>query len=118
MRRACFVIVFCLTLLSVAASAQSLSPGPTIIPPDLAKQPTLGHELFLVLIGAVLGGLLGPLLQVFDDWLGVTPGSRYRLENYRVQRNIETILSDMLTVLRQKADQPPPASDVPVPPDA
>ena len=93
------------------AAAQNMTSGPALIPPDLAKQPTLFHELFLVLVGAVLGGLLGPLLQVFDDMLGLTPGARYRLENYQVQRDIAVSLAEILSVVREKAGEPPPTSD-------
>jgi hypothetical protein len=48
--------------------------GPSyVMPPPLAS---FGHELMLIVIGAVLGGFLGPAFQILDGWLGITPGIR------------------------------------------
>jgi hypothetical protein len=60
-------LVLLLLLAGSQANAQFVSAG--VSPP-----PTLAHELFLVLVGAVLGGFLGPLFQILDGWLGITPG--------------------------------------------
>jgi hypothetical protein len=69
-------------------SAQPIGMGP---PP-----PTLGHELFLVLVGAVLGGFLGPILQMLDAWVGISPGAKQQKANYAVQRKIAASLDALV----------------------
>ena len=61
-------------LASVPGSAQMIGGGG---PPP----PTLGHELTLIVVGAVLGGALGPVFQLFDSLLGITPGARQQQAN-------------------------------------
>jgi hypothetical protein len=56
-----------------------LQLGPTgYAPPGVS----LGHELMLILIGAVFGGFLGPLLQILDGWLGISPGIKQQRANF------------------------------------
>jgi hypothetical protein len=57
--------------------------------------PTLSHELFLIVTGVVLGGALAPAFQIFDSWLGLTPGARLQRENYKVQREIAESLREV-----------------------
>ena len=73
-----------LALCPIAAVAQ-ITPGR---PPPT----TLSHELFLIFVGALLGGFLGPILQAIDLWLGITPGAKQQQDNYEVQREIASSL--------------------------
>jgi hypothetical protein len=77
------------SLMSAQASAQPIGGG-------IPHQTTLGHELFLVLVGAVLGGFLGPLFQVLDGWIGISPGVRQQKANYAVQREIAASLDALV----------------------
>lgn len=70
--------------------------------------PTLGHELFLIVAGAVLGGLLGPILQIVDSWLGLTPGTKQMRANYEVQREIAANLAKLVAVQQPPVTLPPP----------
>lgn len=81
------------------ANAQSISAGAQ--PP-----PALSHELFLVLVGAVLGGFLGPLLQMLDNWVGITPGVRQQRANYAVQREIAASLQALIKLETQRPAAP------------
>ena len=78
--------------LMTPANAQFISGGGY-------NPPTLGHELFLIVAGAVLGGFLGPLFQILDGWIGITPGMRQQKANYAVQREIAASL-DILVRLQ------------------
>lgn len=94
-------------LLSMSSGVAFASGPPT-------PAPTLSHELFLIVTGAVLGGLLGPILQIIDSWLGVTPGARQQKENYEVQREIAASLVKLVAVQQPPVSSPP----LPLPPEA
>jgi hypothetical protein len=80
--------VFPLLLLAEPVTAQFTSGGGY-------SPPSLQHEMTLIIIGAVLGGFLGPLLQIIDAWIGITPGIRQQRANYAVQREIEAHLATL-----------------------
>ena len=73
------------------ATADIFSGGPL-------PQPTLAHELFLVLVGGVLGGVLGPVFQILDGAIGITPGVKQQRKNYAVQRDIAASLRTLVRV--------------------
>jgi hypothetical protein len=77
------------SVMSAQASAQPIGGG-------IPHQTTLGHELLLVLVGAVLGGFLGPLFQILDGWIGISPGVRQQKANYAVQREIAASLDALV----------------------
>ncbi len=84
------VLCAILAIIPMAAFSQVIgSPAP--YPPA-----TLTHELSLVLAGAVFGGFLGPILQAFDFWLGITSGAKQQRENYEVQREIAASLRQLV----------------------
>ncbi len=91
-------------IISGPANAQIVSGG---IPP----QPTLGHELMLVLVGAVLGGFLGPLLMLVDGWIGISPGVKQQKANYAVQREIAESLRTLVTPQAQAQDEGKPSEE-------
>ena len=95
---AVFVVVVIMVFGSVACLAQGISGGAATPPP------TLQHELFLIVTGAVLGGALGPLFQIVDSWLGITPGSRSQRANYHVQREILRSLRELIKLQRHKTE--------------
>jgi hypothetical protein len=68
--------------------------------------PSFGHELMLIVIGAVLGGFLGPLFQILDGWFGITPGIRQQKANYAVQREIEAHLETLVKMASQNTTEP------------
>jgi hypothetical protein len=68
--------------------------------------PSFGHELMLIVIGAVLGGFLGPAFQILDGWLGITPGIRQQKANYAVQREIEAHLATLVKMASQNTTEP------------
>jgi hypothetical protein len=51
----------------------------------------------LIVIGAVLGGLLGPIFMIVDGWIGMTPGAKQQKANYAVQREIAESLRTLVT---------------------
>jgi hypothetical protein len=95
-------------IISGPANAQMVFPGP---PP----QATLGHELMLVLVGAVLGGFLGPVLMLVDAWIGISPGVKQQKANYAVQREIAASLRTLVTLQADNKSKPseglPPLGD-------
>jgi hypothetical protein len=76
--------------------------------------PSFGHELMLIVIGAVLGGLLGgllgPLLQMLDARFGISPGMKQQKANYEVQREIAAHLATLVKVASQNGTEPSPSS--------
>ena len=80
------LIALGLIVMVPSAKAQMISSSS---PPP----PSFEHELMLIVIGAVLGGFLGPLLQIIDSWIGISPGVRQQKANYAVQRKIEAHLA-------------------------
>jgi hypothetical protein len=82
-------------IVSGPANSQMLSGG---FPP----QTSFGHELMLIVIGAVLGGFLGPLFMVLDGWFGISPGVKQQRANYAVQREIAASLRALVTLQREQ----------------
>jgi hypothetical protein len=78
-------------LIPLSASAQ-YGPGPA--PPY--PPPTLAHEFFLILAGAVFGGFLAPILMAVDFRLGISAGAQQQRENYAVQRDIAASLRQLV----------------------
>lgn len=62
--------------------------------------------MMLIVIGAVLGGFLGPAFQILDGWFGITPGIRQQRANYAVQREIEAHLATLVKMASQNAAEP------------
>jgi hypothetical protein len=85
-------------IISGPANAQMISG---VTPP-----PTLEHELMLVLVGAVLGGFLGPVLMLVDGWIGVSPGVKQQKANYAVQREIAASLRTLVTLQTNNKSKP------------
>jgi hypothetical protein len=82
--------------ISGSANANMVIPGP----------PTLEHELMLVLVGAVLGGFLGPILMLIDGWIGISPGVKQQKANYAVQRDIAANLRTLVTLQANNKSKP------------
>jgi hypothetical protein len=91
------LVAFSLIVTVASANAQIISGGFT--PP-----PSLKHELMLILIGAVLGGFLGPLFQILDSWIGISPGARQQKANYQVQREIAAHLAVLVKQAMQNTE--------------
>lgn len=91
-------------IISGPTNSQTISGG---FPP----QTTFGHELMLIVIGAVLGGFLGPLFMVLDGWFGISPGVKQQKANYAVQREIAANLRTLVTL---QSERRPGASAEPV----
>ena len=89
-----------LILIAAPGFAQFSGGGVAII-----GGPSFGHELMLIVIGAVLGGFLGPLFQILDGWLGITPGIRQQKANYAVQREIAAHLETLVKMASQNATE-------------
>jgi hypothetical protein len=81
-------------LVSTPANAQIIS--------GVSQPPSLSHELMLIVIGAVLGGFLGPLLMIIDSRLGISPGTKQQRENYRVQREIAASLRTLISMAERQ----------------
>ena len=98
-------MVLAIIVMSAPASAQIISSGGS-------APPSLWHELMLILIGAVLGGFLGPLFQILDGWIGISPGVRQQKANYQVQRAIEAHLAVLVKQATQNTapNKQPPAN--------
>jgi hypothetical protein len=90
---------FPLILLAAPVSAQFSSGGGGFPPPSFQ------HELTLIVVGAVLGGFLGPLLQILDAWIGITPGIKQQRANYAVQREIAAHLATLVKLTASSAPQ-------------
>jgi hypothetical protein len=86
-------------IISGSANAQG------IILPYPPSQTTLGHELMLIVIGAVLGGFLGPVLTILDGWIGISPGVKQQKANYAVQRDIAASLRTLVTLQNEQREQ-------------
>jgi hypothetical protein len=97
LRRA--LTAFPLILLAAPVSAQFSSGGG--VPPP----PSFQHELTLIVVGAVFGGFLGPLLQILDAWIGITPGIKQQRANYAVQREIAAHLATLVKLTASYAPQ-------------
>ena len=76
-----------------------------MVPVGAPPLASFGHELMLIVIGAVLGGFLGPLFQILDGWLGITPGIRQQKANYAVQREIAAPLETLVKMASQNATE-------------
>src|SRR6266446_5922151 len=86
-------------IISGPANTQIISGG---IPP----QPTFWHELMLIVIGAVLGGFLGPVLMMLDGAIGISPGAKQQKANYTVQREIAASLRTLVTLQANNKSKP------------
>jgi hypothetical protein len=93
-------------IISGRANAQIMPGGGGGYPP-----PTLWHELMLIVIGAVLGGFLAPVLMMIDNGIGLSPGAKQQKANYAVQREIAENIRT-LVILTQRQTLPPRAPEL------
>ena len=97
-----------LLLISAPAEAQTIGVS--------SQGPTFTHELTLIVIDAVLGGFLGPLLMIVDGWIGISPGARRQKQNYAAQRDIADSLRTLIALKTTNGNKPsqtlPPATGI------